>query len=63
MADDDPTPEELEEISARAWYALDDHKARCPRCSDPQWEMCETGRGLQNHLWDCRRAADAAMSP
>jgi hypothetical protein len=42
----------------RAWYALDDHKARCPRCGDPQWQMCATGHGLQNHLWDCQVAAE-----
>ena len=50
------------EISARAWYALDDHKSTCPRCGDPSRQMCETGRGLQNHLWDCQRAASATYT-
>lgn len=34
--------------------ALDDHKQNCPRCASPRQQMCETGRGLLNHLWDCQ---------
>lgn len=36
--------------------SLDDHKRRCPACATPRQQMCPTGRGLLNHLWDCQRA-------
>ena len=52
-----------EETSARAGYALDDHKSTCARCGDPAYQMCEVGRALQHHLWDCQRAAMPEPQP
>lgn len=40
--------------------ALDDHKGNCWRCATPRQQMCPTGRGLLNHLWDCQRAQNDA---
>lgn len=46
-----------EKIETRAAAVLGDHKRTCPRCGDPKYQMCDTGRGLLNHLWDCQEAA------
>ena len=40
--------------------ALDDHKLNCPDCATPRKQMCATGRGLLNHLWDCQQAQSEA---
>ena len=40
--------------------ALDDHKLGCTACATPRKQMCPTGRGLLNHLWDCQRAQNDA---
>jgi hypothetical protein len=40
--------------------ALDNHKRDCTPCATPRQQMCPTGRGLLNHLWDCQRAQNDA---